>query len=327
MNTPLRFNRRSVMITSAAALACIGIGTSHAQTGPIKLIVQFAPGGNVDTFARVLAQQLTTSLGVNVVVENRPGGNGTIAYQALARSAPDGTTLGIGHIAHLAINPHLFDKLGYRPLQDFVPISLLAEAPNVLAVHPSIKVNSLQALIERARQRPGSLSFGHGGAGTVAHLTGEVLARSKGIEILQVPYKGSGQVVTDLVAGQINVAFGGLPSLMPHVEAGRLQALAVTGSRRLSSYPQIPTLMEQEFNFAATAWMGLIGPAGIPAPIVRRLEAVSLDAMNAPDVRSTLLDKQGMEVTRGSAEAFREFIQKELVSWGKFIKDAGIKGA
>lgn len=319
-----KFDRRAVL--AAACTLAIAPVTALAQatypSKPIRLIVQFVPGGNVDTFARLLAVRLSTRLGQTVTVENRGGANGAVAYQAIAGAPKDGYTLGIGHIAQLALNPHLLKNLGYKP-EDFTTIARLVDAPNVLAVHPSAGVTTLKELIALAKQNPGQLSLGHAGVGTVGHLSGGWLEKEAGIDFLQVPYKGSGQVLNDLIGGQVKASFGSLPSFMPSIEGGKLRALAVTTSKRLPAYPNIPTVAESGFpGYHAVAWLGLIGPAGLPASVVAALEKAAIESVSAPEARGTL-DANGFLLNPASAQEFSKFVRDEALSWGKVVAARG----
>jgi tripartite-type tricarboxylate transporter receptor subunit TctC len=291
---------------------------------PIKLIVQFVPGGNVDTFARLLAVRLSAKLGQPVTVENRGGANGAVAYQGIATAQKDGYTLGIAHIAQLAINPHLLKNSSYKA-EEFVLIARLVDAPNVLAVHPSVGAKTLKEFIALAKQNPGQLSLGHAGVGTVGHLSGGWLEKEAGIDFLQVPYKGSGQVLNDLIGGQVKASFGSLPSFMPSIEAGKLRAIAVTTNKRLPAYPNIPTVAESGFpGYHAVAWLGLLGPAGLPASVVSALERAAIEVISAPDARATL-DTNGFILNPANSEEFARFVKTESQSWGKVVAERGYK--
>ena len=316
---------RRTALTAACAIAVVP-GQALTQTTypskPIRLLVQFAPGGNVDTFARVLASRLSGKIGQPVTVDNRAGANGALAYQALAAAPKDGYTLGIGHIAQLALNPHILKNVGYTP-EDFTTIARLVDAPNVLAVHPSSGVRTLKELIALAKQKPGQVSLGHAGVGTVGHLSGGWLEKEAGIDFLQVPYKGSGQVLNDLLGGQVMASFGSLPSFMPSIEAGKLRAVAVTTGRRLSQYPDIPTVAESGFpGYHAVAWLGLIGPAGLPAPIVGALEKAAIEVVSAREARVTL-DANGFLLNLANSQEFATFVKAEYRSWGKIVAERG----
>ena len=323
----MRISRRRWLQAGSAALVWPGLGRTQATypSRPIRMLVQFPPGGNVDTLARLLATRLTTQLGQQVLVENRAGANGAIAYQALAAAAPDGYTLGFGHVAQLAMNPHLIATLGYRPLQDFTAICRLADAPNVLATHPAVKASNLGELLALARAAPGRISLAHAGIGTVGHLSGAWLEKEAGVDFLEVPYKGSAQVASDLMAGQVMASFGALPSYMPGIVAGKLRALAVTTARRLAAYPAIPTVAESGFpGYHAVAWIGLIGPAGLAPAVVAVLAREAQRAIAAPDARESL-DRNGYVPVPAGAREFAAFIESEYQAWGKIIRERGYK--
>lgn len=290
---------------------------------PIRLIVQFVPGGNVDTFARLLANRLSRKLGQAVAVDNRGGANGAIAYQALATSPKDGYTLGIAHIAQLALNPHFLKNVGYKPLTDFTSIARLVDAPNVLAVHPSAGVKTFKEFMALAKQKPGQVALGHAGVGTVGHLSGAWLEKEAGVDFLQVPYKGSGQVLNDLLGGQVMASFGSLPSYMPSIEAGKLRAIAVTTSKRLPGYPEIPTIAESGYpGYHAVAWLGLLGPAGLPPEISSALEKAALEVISDPKNKAAL-DLNGFLLNPADSREFSAFVKSEYVSWGRIITERG----
>ena len=314
-------------VLALIALTCpVSSGAAEYPARPVRLIVQFSPGGNVDTAARVIARRLSEQLGQQVVVDNRAGGNGNIAYQVLATSPADGYTLGIGHIGHLALNPHTLGKVPYDPLRDFTPISRVVDAPNLLAIHPSIKAASVQELVAHAKANPGKLAYGTGGVGTVGHLAGELLGQRGGIKLLHVPYKGTGAVVPDLLAGQLQMTFSGPPALLPHVKSGKLRALAITTLTRSPAFPELPTVAESGFpGFEAIAWMGLIAPARLAPAIVTKLNHEVRAAMPDASVRSTLA-ANGFEIVTSTPDAFGAYIRSEHARWGKFVKERGIRG-
>lgn len=321
-----RIGRRAALATGCAlALHPMEILAQTAYPSkPIKLIVQFVPGGNVDTFARLLAVRLSAKLGQSVTVENRGGANGAVAYQGIAAAPKDGYTLGIAHIAQLAINPHLLKNLSYKS-EEFTTIARLVDAPNVLAVHPSVGAKTLKEFIALAKQNPGQLSLGHAGVGTVGHLSGGWLEKEADIDFLQVPYKGSGQVLNDLIGGQVKASFGSLPSFMPSIEAGKLRAIAVTTNKRLPAYPNIPTVAESGFpGYHAVAWLGLLGPAGLPASVVSALERAAIEVISASDARATL-DTNGFILNPANSEEFARFVKTESQSWGKVVAERGYK--
>lgn len=317
--------------TGALVLAALLPGVAAAAAAeypvrPIRLIVQFSPGGNVDTAARIVARQLSDQMGQQVIVDNRAGGSGTIAYQMLATAPADGYTLGVGHIGHLALNPHTMGKVPYDPLRDFTAISRTVDAPNMLAVHPGVPAKSVAELVAYAKSQPGKLAYASGGVGTVGHLASEVLAQRAGLNLLHVPYKGTGAAMPDLLSGQTQMTFSGPPALLPHVKSGKLRALAVTTLKRSPAFPDLPTVAESGYpGFEAVAWMGLIGPAGLPAPVVQRLNRETHTALEDAGARKTLL-ANGYEITTSSPAQFAAYIKAEHARWGRFVKERGIKG-
>jgi tripartite-type tricarboxylate transporter receptor subunit TctC len=226
---------------------------------PIRFVVPFAPGGSTDTLARTIGQKLSDSLQQQVVVDNRSGANGNIGMEIVAHAAPDGYTILLGYIANLGIGPGLYAKLPFDPVRDYAPITQLASSPNILAVHPSLPVKSFREMIAYAKANPKKLNFASSGVGSIGHLTGELLNRSAGIDMVHVPYKGSGQAVIDLLGGQVQMMFSGMSSVMQHIKAGRLRPLAVTGAQRSPAVPDVPTIAESGFpGFQATAWYGVL---------------------------------------------------------------------
>jgi len=324
MNKTHRFT--GMALTGLFATAISGAAAAQAYPErPVRVIVQFSPGGNVDTSARVLAQQLTKQLGQQMVVDNRAGASGSIAYQTVAGATPDGYTLGIGHIGHLALNPHMLGKLPYNPLKDFTAISRTVEAPNLLVVHPSLPAKNVRELVAYAKANPGKIAHGTGGVGTVGHLAGEVLSARAGISLLHVPYKGTSQVVADLIGGQVQMSFGGPPALAPHVKSGKLRALAITTLKRSAAFADLPTVAESGYpGFQAVAWMGFIAPAGVNPKIVDTLNQQVRTALAAREVQDTL-QRLGFELGASTPAEFAAFIKSEYAFWGKFIKERGIK--
>ncbi len=319
----------SISIISFAFSTLLTSGMAHAAENypnrPVRLIVQFSPGGNVDTTARVIARQLTQQLGQQFIVDNRPGANGTIGLELLTTSTPDGYTLGIGFIGNFAINPHLFDKTRYDPLRDFTAISRTANAPNILAVHPSVPAKTLTEFVRHAKANPGHLTYGTGGVGTINHLAMELLSRRADIKLLHVPYKGSGQAITDLVGGNVKVMFGGPPSIAPHVRTGKLHALGITTLQRSPAFPEIPTIAESGYpGFQAVAWMGIIGPSGMPSKVVERLNTEIRKALKNDEVMRTL-GAIGFELSESSPLEFTRFIKEEYDTWGKVIREQKIQ--
>lgn len=301
----------------------------HAAEGypqrPIRFVVPFAPGGSTDTLARSIGIKLSETMGEQIVVDNRAGGNGNIGMQIVAEAPPDGYTIVLGYIANLAIGPHLYAKLPFDPVKSFAPITLLAESPNILVAHPSLPVKNLKELIAYAKAHPGKLNFGSASVASVGHLTGVMLNQMAGIDMQHVPYKGSGQAVVDVVGGQIQLMFSGMSSVMPHVKAGRLKALVVTGAKRSPAVPDVPTIAESGFpGFSATAWYGVLAPAKTPKPIVKRLHDEIVKSLAQPDVKQRL-ESVGFELIGGTPEQLAEHIKTEIKKWEKVVKASGAK--
>jgi tripartite-type tricarboxylate transporter receptor subunit TctC len=252
----------------ALVLAALIATAAHAQnypSRPIRLIVPFPPGGSTDILARALAQKITEGLGQAVVIDNRPGAGGSIGSEAAAKAAPDGYTLMMGHLGTLAVNPAIYKNLPYDPVKSFAPVALMAIVPSVLVVNPRVPATNASELIAYARANPGKLTYGSAGSGSTSHLTTEYFKLATGTDILHVPYKGIGPMLTDLISGQISIGINGAPAVMQYVNSGRLRALAVTGAKRLPSLPQIPTLDEAGVKgFDASGWYGIVAPAGTP---------------------------------------------------------------
>jgi len=300
-------------------------GPSGYPSRPIRLIVPFPPGGSTDILARALSDKLSQGLGQPVVVDNRPGAAGSIGAEAAARAAPDGHTLMMGHLGTLAVNPAIYKNLPYDPVKSFAPVSLMAIVPSVLVVNPSLPVTSAVELIAYAKAHPGKLAYGSAGNGSTSHLTTEYFKLVTGTDILHVPYKGVGPMLTDLVSGQLSMGLNGAPSVMQHVNAGRLRALAVTSLKRLEALPQVPTLDEAGVRgFDASGWYGLVVPAGTPQAIVARLNAEVGRAMQTAELRARL-DSEGALAAPGTPEEFAALIRAEIARWETVLKRAGVQ--
>lgn len=291
---------------------------------PIKVVVAYPPGGPNDLSARTVAQKLTEALGQPVLVENRPGAAGNIGSHTVARSAPDGYTLLNGASA-LTIAPALTRNLNYDVVNDFVPISLTAMSSFVLAVHPSVPVNSVKELIALAKARPGQLNYASSGVGAPPHLAGELLKTMANINIHHIPYKGVGQSISDLVGGQVDMMFTSPPNAIPHVRAGKLKALAVSTAKRSPLLPDVPTVSESGLKgFAIGTWFGLLAPAGTPRDIVERLNASIVRIMADAELRERL-SSQGLDPVSSTPEQFAAHIKSELAKFARIVKTAGIK--
>jgi len=294
-------------------------------TRPVRFVVPFAPGGSTDTLARTIGVKLADALGQQVVVDNRTGANGDIGMEIVARSRPDGYTIVLGYIANLAIAPSLYAKMPYDPVKDFAPVTQPASSPNVLTAHPSVQAKTLQELIALAKAKPGQISFASTGVASVGHLTGELINNLAGIRMTHVPYKGSGQAVTDILGGHVQVMFSGFSSTLHHIRAGKLRALAVTGPKRSPALAEVPTISEQGFpGVEATAWYGILAPAGTPKPVVAQLHGDLVRVLKQPDVVQKL-DGLGFEIVASTPEQFGAYIRTEIRKWEKVVRASGAK--
>jgi tripartite-type tricarboxylate transporter receptor subunit TctC len=318
-------SRRSALALSLA-LACAAAAPSFAAEAypakPIRLIVPFPPGGGTDAIARDVANELTTTLKWNFVVENRPGSGGNIGVDAAAKSAPDGYTIVLGQTSNLAINPTLYGHLPYDPLKDLTPVALVASAPLVFVVKADSPYKNLADLVAAAKAKPGSLNFASPGNGTVTHLTGELLQKEAGVTFTHVPYKGGSMALTDLLGGRIQIYAGSVPTLLGHIKSGQLRAIVVTSAQRDPNLPQVPTVGETYKGFEAVTWFGFVAPAGTPQPIVAKLNAEINKALKTPELRKRLND-EGATVLGGSPEQFAALIKSEIAKWAPVVKASG----
>jgi len=313
------------LLLSLQANAQSKINASSWPTQPIRIIVTFTPGGAPDVLARVLAQSWQESLGVPVLVENRPGFGGNIGADMVAKSDPDGYTLLIGTVGIHAINGALYEKMSYDPIKDFTPISFLASTPNVLIVNKHLGVNNLHELIELAKSKPNQLTFGSSGVGTSLHMSGELFKEIAGIEIRHIPYKGRAQSLPDLVSGRISMLFDNLSSSLPLIKAGEVQALGVTTLKRSLAAPDIPTLAEQGLHgFEATSWFSLMAPANLPNLVQKRLNALTRQTLNNPQIHNRLLEG-GLEPAPSSPKELAKLIQSEANKWSRVVHQSGAK--
>lgn len=321
--------RRRVFMAGAAGLAALGgplRALAQLPAGkPIKIIVPFAPGGGNDVFARQLATQLTTLLGVQVLVDNRPGAGGTVGTDAAAKSPADGSTLLLGHTGTLAINPVLYPKLPYDARSAFVPVAPLASAPLVLVVPSVSPIRTLADLLARAKAAPGKLAFASSGNGTGGHLAGELLEEVAGIKLLHVPYKGTAPALTDVLGGQVDLMFSVIPSALPHIDAGKLRAIGITGARRSPRLPDVPTVAEGGLKgYESSLAYGLVAPRGTPEAVLKTLSDAVAKATDTPALRDAF-KAEGAEPLPGSAADFQALMQTESDKWGRVIRQAGIK--
>jgi tripartite-type tricarboxylate transporter receptor subunit TctC len=292
---------------------------------PIRIIVPFPPGGGNDVAGRLVAQKLSERMGQSVVVENRAGANGIVGLQALMQSPPDGYTLGVGAAGPMAVNPGIYAKLPYDPLRDFTPITNVAIFPLLLVTHPSLPAKNLAQLLAIARSRSPELNYASPGIGNSGHLAGELLNHMAQVRITHVPYKGQGPAIADLLAGQVHMLWASIPSVIGHVQAGKLNAIAIGTAQRLASLPEVPTAAESGVpGYEAYSWVGLIGPAKLPGDIVERLNREVLAVVRAADFAEQLL-KQGAIPDAQSPAEFASYIRSEIEKWGAVVKAAGIK--
>lgn len=313
---------------SVAALAALTL-PAQAQTGdypnrPIKVIVPFSPGGAVDGPMRAIAQELGKRLKQQIVIDNKPGAGATIGSESVAKSAPDGYTLLLASQTN-AIAASLYPKLNFNPIDDFVAISLLGREPGVLVVHPSMPARSVAELVAYAKERPGQVNYASSGNGSGQHLFAAMFASMAGLKLVHVPYRGSGQATTDLLAGTVPMAIPGTAGMVAHIRAGKLRALATTGTTRSTQLPEVPTLAEAGLaGYSAYVWLGLLAPKGTPAAIVERLNRELKASLAAPEVKSFMADA-GIEIVGSSPAEFDTYFREERDRWARIVKDTGAK--
>jgi tripartite-type tricarboxylate transporter receptor subunit TctC len=327
MQTMTKF-RVPVSVRLGAALCAVLLGLSApAQdypSRPVKIVVPFAPGGPNDIIVRLVAQKLTEAWGQPFLVENRPGAGGNIGTEFVAKATPDGYTLLSVGPGSLIINP-LIGKVSYDTARDFAPVTLMARAPNALVAHPSLPAGSVKGLIELARSHPGKINYGSGGNGSTPHLAGAMFAAMAGIALTHVPYKGTAPAMADLIGGQVQIAFLGIPTVLPHVKSGKLRILAVTGKHRSPELPGVPTVDEAGVpGYELSPWYGLLAPAGAPRGVVARLGGEVSRILRDAELKEKLA-AQGAEVAGGSPEEFAAVIRADSSTWSRVVKDAGIR--
>ncbi|MBM3357588.1 MAG: tripartite tricarboxylate transporter substrate binding protein [Betaproteobacteria bacterium] len=319
---------KTITLAVFSIFAWSAAGSAHAQSEyparPIRLIVGFAPGGGTDIVARIVANKLDEAWRQRVIVDNRPGAGQIIAAELTARATPDGYTVFMA-AAGFTILPAFNKKLPFDPVRDFSTIAMAARAPNVLVVSPSLGARSVKDLITLARAKPGQLSFGSGGVGAPSHVSGVLFGALGGIDVTHVPYKGSGPVMVDLLGGQLAMSFPDLATPLSHIKAGRLLALAVTTRERSALLPDVPTMAESGIpGYEASSWFAMIGPAGMPKPVVAKLNAALNRILQEPDVRNTLR-AQGATAVGGSPAELASTISGEIAKWTKLMAKVGIK--
>ena len=327
MQTMTKF-RAAVSVRFGAALCAVVLGLcAHAQdypSRPVRIVVPFAPGGPNDIIVRLVALKLTETWGQPFLVENRPGAGGNVGTDFVAKAAPDGYTLLSVGPGSLIINP-LIGKVPYDTARDFAPVILMARAPNALVAHPSLPAGSVKELIELARSQPGRVNYGSGGNGSTPHLAGAMFAAMAGIALTHVPYKGTAPATADLIGGQVQIAFLGIPTVLPHVKSGKLRVLAVTGRHRSPELPGVPTVDEAGVpGYELSPWYGLLAPAGTPRAIIGGLNAAVTQILRTAEMKEKLT-AQGAEAAGGSPEEFAAVIRADTSTWSRVVRDAGIR--
>lgn len=319
---------RSLPLILALALCAAASLAPAADTypgKPVRIIVPFPPGGPADALARTVGDRLAQAVGQSVVVDNRPGAGGNIGMELGAKAAPDGHTLVLAPAGNLTVNPFLYRNVPYDVTRDFAPVTVIAAVPNVLVVNPQLPIKDLPELIAYAKANPGKLNFSSPGAGSGAHLAGELLKSSAGIDIVHVPYNGIAPAVTAVVAGDVQMMFAAAPTALPQVASGKLRAIAVAGPKRIAAAPALPTLDESGLpGFDVTSWYSIVAPAGTPPAIVDRLQKEIARALDNPDVKAKLVGL-GAEPVANTPSQFAAMIKLETEKWGKIVKDANIK--
>jgi tripartite-type tricarboxylate transporter receptor subunit TctC len=324
--------RRLGVLTAATALLLSALplaAQAQAQTypnRPIRMVVPFTPGGTTDILARAIGQELGKAWNASVVVENVPGAGGAIGAERVAKAAPDGYTLLMGHIGTLAVNPSLYPRLPYDPVKDFAPVAWVANVPNVLVLHPGTQAANLKAFVAFAKANPGRLNYGSGGNGSAANLATEYLKMRTGISLVHIPYRGTAPAVNDLVAGQTQVLFTGVPAVMGQIRNGQLKPLAVSGQQRVEALPDVPTVNEALGlkDFEADQWYGVVAPAGTPADIVAKLNQAINAALNSPELKRRLT-AEGAVGNPTTPQAFGQYISAEIARWKPVITSGRVK--
>ena len=322
--------RRALAASSLLAPALIpSIARAQAPSNwprqSIRFVVPFAPGGTSEIVARTVAQELSKQLGQTVFVDNKGGGAGIPAMTEVAKAAPDGHTIIMGHVGSLAVNPYIFNNQPYDVNRDFLPVTLLAKVPNLFAIHPDVPAKDFREFVAYVKKNPGKLDYGSAGNASAGHLAMEYLKMVTGMFITHIPYRGTGPQLTDLLAGRTQATSAGLPALLPHIRAGKLRAIAVGTAQRIPALPDVPTVAEMGFkDFETSQWYGILAPAGTPRDIVKRLQEESLKALRSSSVTSRFAN-DGATGGGGPPEEFAAFIAQQQKTWSDIVKRAGIK--
>ena len=319
--------RLALALSCAASLgySCSGIAQDFPAK-PIRMVVGFVPGGGTDIVARIIAPKLSAAWGEQVVIDNRAGATGTIAAGLVAHALPDGYTLLMGHASSNTIAPNIYAKVPFDPQKDFAPVTLAGSVPHLVSVHPSVPARSIKELIALARASPGELTTPSSGHGGTSHIALEIFKMMTGVNITHVPFKGGGQSVQALIAGQVKVSFDTTPAVLPFVKAGKLRPLAIAATKRLGALPDLPTVSEAGVpGYTMSSWYGLFAPAGTPAAIVRKIHAEVNRAQDLPDVKERMDELGADEARTASPEAFAAMVKSELARYAKVVKAAGIR--
>ncbi len=314
------------------ALLCLAIAALSPQaqaqgwpSKPVKMVVGFPPGGGTDILARIVAQKLSEAWGQSVIVENRPGASATIGANVVAKAAPDGYTLSMGQLTPNAIAPALYAKLPYDAATDFVPIILVGTSPNVLVIYPALAAKNVADLVALAKSKPGKLTYASSGPGSLQHIAAELFKSVAGVDLVHVPYKGSGQAVSDLMSGQVDMNFDSIPAVIQHVKSGKLRALAVTAVKRASAFPDVPAIAESGYkDYDLTTWWGLFAPAGTPADIVARVHRDTLAALQNAELKERFASLS-VDPGGGTSREFADYVRQEIAKYDKLVKRLNIK--
>lgn len=314
------------LLAAAAALVLSGAAAAQSDfpTRTITMLVGFAPGGATDTAARIIAKKMAENVGQSVVVENKPGAGGNIAHQFVANAAPDGYTILLGSVGPLSVAPHIMKNLPYDPFKDLAPLTMAVTFPNVLVVHAGVPAKNLAEYVALAKQKPGALDYASTGVGSASHLAGELFNQQAGVNIVHIPYKGGGPAMTDLLGARVGAYYSTPSTAGPHIAAGKLRALAVTGAARTPFMPDVPTIAESGYpGFEASNWYAFVTSSKVPAPILEKLNKELVKALADPTVKEQLA-KHFLEPQPGTREDLAKYIRKEYDTWGRVVKAAGI---
>jgi tripartite-type tricarboxylate transporter receptor subunit TctC len=316
--------KRHLLAVIALCFAGIAAAQTDFPTRTITMLVGFAPGGATDTAARIIAKKLSENLGQTVVVENRAGAGGNIAHQQVATAVPDGYTILLGSVGPLSVAPHIITNLPYDPLKDLAPLTMAVTFPNVLVVHAGVPAKSLAEFVALAKQKPGSLDYASTGVGSASHLAGELFNQQAGVDIVHVPYKGGGPAMTDLLGGRVTAYYSTQSTAGPHIETGKLRALASTGLKRSPFMPDVPTIAESGYpGFEASNWYAFVTSSKVPVALQERWNRELVKALNSPEVKEQLA-KHYLEPNPGTREELGKYIKSEYETWGRVVKKAGI---